>query len=109
LTHLKSSESPWRQGFAATNLNLAGSRLTKRNGLVRGALLKATWRTAMQTSTSNKNPCNDRWLAALVDAMDDVEALAADDFCRSADVPAGLLAQLNRRAPEPARATLQRA
>ena len=41
-----------------------------------------------------KNMCNDRWLAGLVDAMDEVESLRLDDFCRSADVPAGLLAQL---------------
>jgi hypothetical protein len=61
----------------------------------------------MQTPVNDKNLCNDRWLAALVDAMDEVESLAADDFCCSTAIPAGLLAQLNRRAGAPERATLQ--
>ena len=51
----------------------------------------------MYASFHGKNMCNDRWLAGLVDAMDEVESLRADDFCRSADVPARLLAQLHGR------------
>jgi hypothetical protein len=51
----------------------------------------------MDASFHDKNMCNDRWLSGLVDAMDEVESLAADDFCRSADVPAILLAQLYGR------------
>jgi len=47
------------------------------------------------------------WLAALVDAMDEVESLRTDDICRGAYAPAGFLAQLNRHAVEPAPATLE--
>jgi hypothetical protein len=61
----------------------------------------------MQTSTNDKNLCNDMWLAALVDAMDEVESLRTDDICRGAYAPAGFLAQLNRHAVEPAPATLE--
>jgi len=51
----------------------------------------------MQTYANDKNPCNDRWLAALVDAMDEVEELRSDDICRGSFVPAGLIAQLGDR------------
>jgi hypothetical protein len=53
----------------------------------------------MQTLASRKNICSDKWLAGLVDAMDEVEAERADDICRVYVVPAALLAQLQRRAP----------
>lgn len=53
----------------------------------------------MQTFENDKNPCNDRWLAALVDAMDEIESLRADDICRSVRIPAGLIEQLSARAP----------
>ena len=46
----------------------------------------------------DKNLCNDKWLSGLVDAMDEVEADRADDVCRVSVVPAGLIAQLQRRA-----------
>jgi hypothetical protein len=61
----------------------------------------------MQTANNDKNLCNDRWLAALVDAMDEVESLRSDDICRSVRAPAGLLAQLSRRAGQPAAAKRQ--
>ena len=48
----------------------------------------------MRALTNDQNLCNDKWLWSLVDAMDEVESLRLDDFCRSADVPAGLMAQL---------------
>jgi hypothetical protein len=54
----------------------------------------------MHASLNDKNLCNDKWLAGLVDAMDEAESLAADDFCRASDVPAGLIAQLFGRAPK---------
>ena len=52
----------------------------------------------MQALSDDKNICNDKWLSALVDAMDEVEAERADDICRAIVVPAGLIAQLQRRA-----------
>ena len=57
----------------------------------------------MQTLASQKNICNDKWLAALVDVMDEVEADRADDICRVNVVPAALMAQLQRRAAPPPR------
>jgi hypothetical protein len=48
----------------------------------------------MRAVSNEKNLRCDKWLAALVDAMDEVESLRADDFCRSTYVPAGLMAQL---------------
>jgi hypothetical protein len=51
----------------------------------------------MQVTANDKNLCNDKWLAALVDAMDEVESLRADDVCRGSFVPAGLMAQLRGR------------
>lgn len=48
----------------------------------------------MRAGLNDKNLCNDKWLAALVDAMDEVEAERADDVCRAVFVPAGLMAQL---------------
>jgi hypothetical protein len=51
----------------------------------------------MQVTANDKNLCNDKWLAALVDAMDEVESLRADDVCRSTFAPAGLMAQLRGR------------
>lgn len=48
----------------------------------------------MRALMNDKNLCNDKWLSSLVDAMDEVESLRADDICRSVDVPAGLMAQL---------------
>jgi hypothetical protein len=54
----------------------------------------------MYASFHNKIMCNDKWLSGLVDAMDDVESLRADDICRSSDVPNGLLAQFYGRAAE---------
>jgi hypothetical protein len=53
----------------------------------------------MQALTNHRNLCNDKWLAGLVDAMDEVEAERADDICRVNVIPAALLAQLQRRAP----------
>jgi hypothetical protein len=53
----------------------------------------------MQALANHKNICNDKWLVALVDAMDDVETGRADDICRVYAVPAALMAQLQRRAP----------
>ena len=52
----------------------------------------------MRALLNDKNLCNDKWLAALVDAFDEVEADRADDICRASDVPAGLMAQLYGRA-----------
>ena len=49
----------------------------------------------MQALANDKNICNDKWLSALVDAMDEVEAVRADDICRAIVVPAGLMAQLH--------------
>lgn len=54
----------------------------------------------MRTIGIDKNSCNDKWLAALVDAMDEVESLRADDFCRTASIPSGLIAQLYGQAPK---------
>ena len=51
----------------------------------------------MQALANDKNFCNDKWLSGLVDAMDEVEAERADDICRVIAVPAGLIAQLQRR------------
>lgn len=51
----------------------------------------------MQALANHKNRCNDKWLSALVDVMDEVEAERADDICRAIVVPAGLMAQLQRR------------
>lgn len=51
----------------------------------------------MQALANRKNICNDKWLAALVDAMDEVEAERADEICRVEFVPAALVAQLQRR------------
>ena len=48
----------------------------------------------MRAVSNEKNLRNDKWLSALVDAMDEVESLRADDICRGAYVPAGLMAQL---------------
>ena len=48
----------------------------------------------MRAVSNAKNFRNDKWLSALVDAMDEVELLRADDFCRGAYIPAGLMAQL---------------
>ena len=48
----------------------------------------------MRAVSNEKNPRHDKWLSALVDAMDEVESLRADDFCRGSYVPAGLMAQL---------------
>jgi len=50
----------------------------------------------MQALANDKNICNDKWLSALVDAMDEVEADRGDDVCRVSFVPAGLIAQLQR-------------
>ena len=50
----------------------------------------------MQALANDKNICNDKWLSALVDVMDEVEADRADDVCRVSLVPAGLIAQLQR-------------
>ena len=52
----------------------------------------------MQALANQKNICNDKWLSALVDAMDEVETERADDICRASLVPAALMAQLQRRA-----------
>jgi hypothetical protein len=52
----------------------------------------------MRAFLDDKNLCNDKWLSALVDAMDDVEELRADDICRGVYVPAGLMAQLHGHA-----------
>lgn len=49
----------------------------------------------MRAIGNDENICNDKWLSALVNAMDEVESLRADDICRSAYVPEGLLAQLH--------------
>jgi hypothetical protein len=57
----------------------------------------------MQALANDKNLCNDNWLSALVDAMDEVEAERADDICRAIVVPAGLMAQLQRRPAAPPR------
>ena len=48
----------------------------------------------MRAVSNEKNVRNDKWLSSLVDAMDEVESLRADDICRGAYVPAGLMAQL---------------
>ena len=56
----------------------------------------------MQALANHKNVCNDKWLSALVDAMDEVETERADDICRANVIPAALMAQLQRRAaPRP--------
>ena len=52
----------------------------------------------MRVFLEDKNICRDKWLLALVDAMDDVEELRADDICRGVYVPAGLMAQLHGHA-----------
>jgi hypothetical protein len=52
----------------------------------------------MRALANDKNICNDKWLAALVDAMDEVEAERADDICRASYAPAGLMDQLYGRA-----------
>jgi hypothetical protein len=52
----------------------------------------------MRAFLNDKNLCNDKWLSALVDAMDDVEELRADEICRGISVPAGLIAQLHGHA-----------
>jgi hypothetical protein len=49
----------------------------------------------MRTSGNDENLCNDKWLSSLVEAMDEVESLRADDICRSAYIPEGLMAQLH--------------
>ena len=36
----------------------------------------------MRAVLNDKNICNDKWLSALVDAMDEVEAERAEDICR---------------------------
>jgi hypothetical protein len=51
----------------------------------------------MQVTENDKILCNDKWLSALVDAMDEVESLRADDICRGSFVPAGLMVQLRGR------------
>jgi hypothetical protein len=58
----------------------------------------------MRAFLNDKNLCNDKWLVGLVDAMDEVESLRPDDICRSAYVPAGLMAQLYGRTPQISRA-----
>ena len=62
----------------------------------------------MYALAGNENICNDKWLASLVDAMDEVEAARADDICRAGGVPAGLLAQLDGRDFAAASATAPR-
>jgi hypothetical protein len=57
----------------------------------------------MRAGLNDKNICNDKWLAALVDAMDEVEAERAEDICRAAYVPAGLMDQLYGRTASPRR------
>lgn len=54
----------------------------------------------MRVTLSDKNTCNDKWLAALVDAMDEVESLRADGYCRGAPIPVGLIAQLYGQTPK---------
>jgi hypothetical protein len=54
----------------------------------------------MRASWNDKNLCNDKWLTGLVDALDEVQAQRADDICRGASVPAGLLAQLYGQMPK---------
>jgi len=61
----------------------------------------------MQTSINDKKLCNDRWLAALVDAMDEVEALRSDDVCRKSRVPDRLRAQLRGQTQRSATDNLQ--
>lgn len=51
----------------------------------------------MRAFPNKQNLCNDKWLSALVDAMEEAEALRADDVCRGADVPARLMTQLRGR------------
>ncbi|ETR75931.1 hypothetical protein X566_20660 [Afipia sp. P52-10] len=41
--------------------------------------------------------CNDKWLQGLVNAMEEVAWLRADDICRSTRAPAALMSQLQRR------------
>jgi hypothetical protein len=60
-------------------------------------------RTPMRALSSDENLCNDKWLAALVDAMDEVEAERAEDICRGSYVPAGLMDQLYGRTASPRR------
>ena len=48
----------------------------------------------MRAVSNEKNHRDDKWLSALVDAMDEVGSLRPDDICRGAYVPAGLTAQL---------------
>ena len=57
----------------------------------------------MRALSNDENICNDKWLAALVDAFDEVEAERSEDICRAAYVPAGLMAQLYGRTAEPRR------
>jgi hypothetical protein len=57
----------------------------------------------MRVLSNDKNICNDKWLAGLVDAMDEVEAERAEDVCRASYVPAGLIAQLYGRTADPRR------
>jgi hypothetical protein len=52
----------------------------------------------MRAFSEDKNPCNDKWLSALVDTMGNIEELRADDICRAISVPAGLMAQLHGHA-----------
>jgi hypothetical protein len=59
----------------------------------------------MRASLNDRNLCNDKWLTSLVDAMDEVESLRADDFCRGAHIPAGLMAQLHGRMSSVSRAS----
>lgn len=54
----------------------------------------------MRAMGIDKDMSNDKWLSAFVDAMDEVEALRADDYCRGASIPAGLIAQLYGRTPK---------
>lgn len=59
----------------------------------------------MRALVNDKSVCNDKWLASLVDAMDEVEAERSEDICRATYAPAGLMAQLSGSALPSQRAT----
>ena len=89
-----------RGEIAAALLNLLSFRKTDpERASARGVVRTALGGLHMYASLSDQNLCNDKWLSALVDAMDEVVADRPDDICRDAFVPAALLAQLYGQRP----------
>lgn len=50
----------------------------------------------MDVLAVEKNVRNDKWLAGLVDAMEEVSEMRSDDICRSVVAPRALITQLRQ-------------